>query len=300
MTAPSVSVIIPTHNRPGELRRAVRSVVAQTVGDIEVLVVDDGSREPVRWTESDGADDRVRVVRFEQAQGVAAARNAAIRVARGEWVAFLDDDDLWAPDKLAQQLAVAATEDAGFIYTSTIMVSEEGRVVARLPATSPEDLTRRLLSQNVIGGPSAVMVRRDALIRAGAFDPELAIIADWDMWIRLSQVARPAAVTDVTTAVLVHAGNMQTTQVTEIRAELQLMEQRHAHLLDPGQHIGSLWTELWIAEREWTAKRSIRSTAVYAYRYLRRPQALRALRRAVGRHVAPSLAPPWVLEALAR
>jgi glycosyltransferase involved in cell wall biosynthesis len=295
-----VSVVVPTHNRPHELALAVRSVLGQTLRDLEVVVVDDGSRTPVDLNAAGLADGRVVLLRHETPQGVAQARNAAIAAARGEWVAFLDDDDLWAPDKLERQLAAAARAEASFVYSDAVMVRGDGQVLTTLIAPPPDDLTRRLFASNVIGGPSTVVVRREVLEQAGGFERRLAVVADWDMWLRLSAVAVPAAVHEVTAAVLAHPGNMQTTQVDRIREEMRLLGDRHAHLMTrPGDRLGSAWTELWIADREWKARRSASTLLTYAYWYFRCHRLRESARRARYR-MRPAMAPSWVLEALRR
>jgi glycosyltransferase involved in cell wall biosynthesis len=156
---PEVTVVIPTLNRWQLLSRgALRSALEQEDVDVEVVVVDDGSTDetPVRLAELD--DERVRVVRHEQPGGLAHARNAGIAAARCEWVAFLDDDDLWAPWKLRRQLDAAAREDATFVYSAALYVT--GGQVELAPALEPEGLGQRLLAGEAIpAGGSNVMVK---------------------------------------------------------------------------------------------------------------------------------------------
>src|SRR5918995_1163359 len=111
---PLVTVVVPTRNRPRLLQRTLQSILAQqALADLEVIVVDDGS-----WPNGapePATDARVRVVRHQTRAGVAAARNRGIALARGRWIAFCDDDDVWAPDKLVRQLEVARTTGASWI-----------------------------------------------------------------------------------------------------------------------------------------------------------------------------------------
>ena len=101
MGMPKVSIIIPTHNRPDMLAKAIESAVDQSLSDLEVIVVDDGSSVPVDY---EGEDERVRVHRHSIAQGVSAARNAGLSLANGEYIAFLDDDDTLLPDYAGKML----------------------------------------------------------------------------------------------------------------------------------------------------------------------------------------------------
>src|SRR3954452_19060247 len=199
---PRITIVLPTRDRPADLTRAVRSVLRQTVTEIEVIVVDDGSRLPVDAAALAGGDPRVRVLRHDSSRGVSAARNAAIARARGTWVALLDDDDFWHEGKLALQLAAAERAGATLVFTSALLVNPAGRTIARIPVPEITDLPRQLLERNVVGNPSTVLVRRDELERAGGFDPELSILADWDLWLTLSAFARPCSLPDVTTAVV--------------------------------------------------------------------------------------------------
>ena len=105
--APLVSVIIPTYNRAALVAEALASVKAQTFRDFEIVVVDDGGTDGT-W-EALSAGQEIRVLRHPRRRGVSAARNTGINAARGQWLAFLDSDDLWLPDKLARQMAYLTT-----------------------------------------------------------------------------------------------------------------------------------------------------------------------------------------------
>ena len=188
MTAPRVSVVIPTRNRELLLPNAIRSVLAQTFRGLEVLVVDDASEDGTREVVAGLSDGRVRYLRRESRQGGSAARNAGIRASRGEFVAFLDDDDEWLPDKLELQLALfAADPELGVVYSSYLVVDREsGRVVGRKVAERRGDLSRDLLVRNVIGNTSSVVARRSCFETAGLFDEQLPSFEDYDLWLRLS------------------------------------------------------------------------------------------------------------------
>ena len=107
-----ISVVIPTHNRSALLSRTLASALAQRGVEMRVIVVDDGSRDETAAMLARVGDPRLTILRHEQARGVSAARNAGIAAATGEWVAFLDDDDLWSPTKLAEQVSAATDAKA--------------------------------------------------------------------------------------------------------------------------------------------------------------------------------------------
>jgi len=158
---PDVSVVIPTRNRRAVLRSALHCALGQLDVDLEVIIVDDGSDiAPPRFVER--SDSRVRLVRLAARGGVAQARNAGVAVARGRWISLLDDDDLWAPDKLRRQLDAAGT--AGFVYTSVVVFEDDRRPVAVLRSPVSSALAHGLLQRNVMpAGSSNVMIRADTL-----------------------------------------------------------------------------------------------------------------------------------------
>ena len=191
MTA-TVSVVVPTRNRAALLPIAVRSVLAQTYSDFELIVVDDASEDETPQVLRSLSDPRVRRVRRDRSGGGAQARNEAIASATGEFVAFLDDDDEWLPDKLASQLALFASADprVGVVYSSYSVVDRaSGRVLGRKVAEARGDLSNALLERNVVGATSCVMARRECLRSSGGFDAALPSFQDYDLWIRLSRAA---------------------------------------------------------------------------------------------------------------
>jgi glycosyltransferase involved in cell wall biosynthesis len=183
-----VSVIIPTYNRAGLILETLGSVLAQTFDDYEILVVDDGSEDN---TEKALADLKQRIIyRRIRHAGASAARNVGLAMARGEYIAFLDSDDLWNArflEKMAGTLDAAAS--AGFVYCDYATFDEQSIVkAAHLP---PEykihgDLFARLVESDFIS-TGALLIRQECLRQVSGFDPRLAIAHDWDLWLRLAQ-----------------------------------------------------------------------------------------------------------------
>lgn len=300
---PQVSIVIPTHNRPALVRRAVRSVLRQTMQDWEAIIIDDGSATPVT-PETLGTDDpRVSVIRRDHGSGVSSARNAGIAAARGPWVAFLDDDDYWAPQKLEIQLAQAAASGAEFVYTAVVIVDEEGRFVYDRGIGRHPDVTRALLTHNAVGEPSSVIVRRELLNATGPFTDRLSMLADWDMWFRLSQVRRPLGVRRHLTAITMHAGNMQIVDIDRAEHELDVMRELHADALARmGATFGSKWIDLWLADKRRRASPSVKTEMAYARAGVRAhgllPSVRRVARRAYRRVRGRPLPPPWARQPL--
>src|SRR2546421_3337685 len=206
---PQVSVIVPTHNRWRFLSTTLGLVLGQEDVQLEVVVVDDGSTDETRQRLAEIEDPRVRVFSHEESRGVGAARNRGLREARGEWVSFLDDDDLWAPRKLRAQLDSLAASGADFCYGEALVLDVENAVVTRdQPARDPDELRALLLKGNVLpGGCSNVLARTDVVRATGGFDERLSMVADWDLWLRLSERARRVACQDVVVAYRKHTGN---------------------------------------------------------------------------------------------
>src|SRR4051794_26564337 len=189
---PEGTVVIPTLNRWALLSSgALASVLAQEDVDLEVVVVNDGSTDETAAGLASLDDERVRVVRHERPEGLARARNAGIAAAESEWIAFLDDDDLWAPWKLRRQLELAKAAEATFIYSPALYVTD-GEVKLE-PAIEPEDMTPQLLAGEAIpAGGSNVLVRTDAIRQVGGFDEEITHLGDFDCWVRLDPISRAA------------------------------------------------------------------------------------------------------------
>ena len=181
--------MIPTRNRPELVGTAIRSALAQTLSDIEVLVVDDASECGVAEVVGKFQDPRLHFLRQRAPQGAPAARNVGIRASAGEYIAFLDDDDEWFPQKLEKQLEVfrSGDSDLGVVYSSYAVVDREsGGVIGRRVAQKRGHLHEAFLERNHVGSTSCAMVRRRALESVGLWDERLPSFQDYDLWIRLS------------------------------------------------------------------------------------------------------------------
>ena len=185
---PLVSVIIPAYNAGQFIREALDSALAQTWQDTEIIVVDDGSPQLAAWVTL-VYPGRVTYV-WKTNGGPASARNAGIRRSRGEFLAFLDADDVWEPDKLATQLAAFQQHpEAGMVYAAVRKIDEAGRPVASAPVRRPSGrIAAELFMGNVIP-TSTVVIRRKCLEAVGLFDesPELISVEDYDLWLRFAE-----------------------------------------------------------------------------------------------------------------
>jgi glycosyltransferase involved in cell wall biosynthesis len=226
---PEVSVVIPTHNRWGILSTAaLAAALAQENVDHEIVVVDDGSTDETADRLARLESHHVRTVRHERAQGVARARNAGIAAASGRWIAFLDDDDLWAPTKLRAQIDAAEVAGAVFAYAGGAGLDGRHRFLFAVPPPDPATVTRELLRWNVIWcGCSNVLARADVVRELGGFDEELVQLADWDLWIRLALAGPAAATPEILVGYVMHEGSMLLTDRADVFPELDHLVAKH-------------------------------------------------------------------------
>jgi Glycosyl transferase family 2 len=217
-----VTVVIPTRNRVRLLEDALRSALSQVDVSFEVRVVDDASTDGTSELLSGCLDMRVQHVRHESACGVAAARNRGVSEAKGEWLAFLDDDDLWAPTWLRTALEIGRTCQAGAVYGSRLVVDARRRVIAALPAAHASRVHGSLATANVLGGPSGVMVRADVMATAGGFDERLSALADWEAWLRVLDICHAAPVPDFLVAYTIYSDNMHARDPFGVLSEFEV------------------------------------------------------------------------------
>ncbi|MEH2349205.1 MAG: glycosyltransferase [Nostoc sp.] len=188
---PTVSVIIPTYQRGDIVSQAINSVLAQTYRDYEIIVINDGSQDNTPQVLAEFSENHHITVIHQANQGVSAARNAGICSARGKYIAFLDDDDLWEPQKLEKQISVLeANPHLGLIYSDSLFFSEQKGLSKKSYNTAfptPNlQVVFTLFRYNYIP-ILTVVVRRDCLEQVGLFDETVAPCEDYDLWLRLIQ-----------------------------------------------------------------------------------------------------------------
>ncbi len=185
---PLVSIIIPTHDRPQMLAEAVDSALAQTFRDCEIIIVLNGASAETSAMARRLAEHRaIRVVEMEDST-LAASRNFGLTFAGGEWIAFLDDDDIWLPDKLELQLDAARRTGADLVTCNLCFFDQDGVITHAGLRPRPAGLSfaEALMLGNYVAGGSSVLVRADTLRRLGGFDASLRACEDWDMWRRIA------------------------------------------------------------------------------------------------------------------
>ena len=189
-----VSIVVPTYNREKELGRAIHSILQQTYVKYEIIIVDDGSTDHTMDAVQQFEDDRIRYIRLEQNQGAGHARNVGIQEARYDYIAFLDSDDEWLPDKLRIQMAklLSSEEKLGMVYCR--MGGRQRHSNARFICPPMElrrevlegELFDKLLLSNVIGTPTLVL-RKECLEQVGGFKESLLCLEDWELILRIAR-----------------------------------------------------------------------------------------------------------------
>lgn len=208
-----VSVVIPTYNYANYLLEAVQTVLDQSYDDFELLIVDDGSTDNTgEMTRPLLHDPRVRYV-YQQNRGLAEARNVGIRTTEGEFVAFLDADDLWLERKLERQVEIMdSTPEVGLVYTNILFIDGEGQILTdrQWAQRRKETMFEDLLFNNVVtGSASSSMVRRECFDRVGVFDETLRSLEDLDLWLRIARCYDFQRVDEPLAKIRHHQLNMQ-------------------------------------------------------------------------------------------
>ena len=207
-SSPQVSVVIPAYNAMRFLPQTVASVLQQTFTDFEVLIIDDGSKDGTAQWAAAQTDPRVKLVSRANG-GAAATRNTGVAAARGEYVAFLDADDVWQPTKLAKQVARAeADPSVGLVDTWISYIDSAGEPIGEVMTQHVEgDVWAEMLEYNLVRCGSTPLVRRRLFDEVGSFDEGFRYAEDWEMWIRITARARFAVVKEPLVAYRQHANN---------------------------------------------------------------------------------------------
>lgn len=220
--AGTISAVIPCKDRPQQLDRALTSIARQTVRPDEVIIVDDGSCPPLALAREYSLP--ITVIRQDN-RGPAAARNRGIREAVGEWIALLDSDDTWVPEKTERQLRlIAEYPDSGFCVCNML---PHGRAASEFPLTPPagaaegivRDALERLLPGRFIS-TSGVMFRKDLFWQVGGFDESLWFCEDYELWVRLAAVTPVVATMSCLNEVYREGGNLSDIEYSPVAGEI--------------------------------------------------------------------------------
>jgi len=220
VSAPAVSVLMAVYNGAPWVADAARSVLAQTLGDLELVVVDDGSTDATGDVLAGVGDSRLRVERREH-EGLTRALNYGLRVARAPLVARLDADDIALPERLARQVAFLETHpEIGVLGSAAREVNGDGREVRVVRPPEDDGALRRALIRRNPMLHSTVTMRRHIVEAVGGYDPRFAVAQDYDLWMRLAGVTRLANLSEALVVRRLLAGRVSVARDTErLRAE---------------------------------------------------------------------------------
>lgn len=263
---PIVSVVIPAYNAAWCLPRSVESVLSQTFRDLELIVVDDGSTDETGKVLGALAGD-IRVVRKPNG-GLSSARNVGIAAAEGRYIAFLDADDWWLPEKLGRQVELMeARPELVFCSTSTAVRTPEGGTLPdwRCGGGAGTHL-ERIFSANayVAGSGSAVVARREAFSRVGGFDESLRSLEDIDMWMRLATLGEYACI-EAPLTVIEKRGDSMSGNLDVMRDSAIAVMKKNRPLLPAGKQ-GAFWRAAYAGMlgdyAKWECRRGRRGQAI--------------------------------------
>ena len=182
-----VSVVIPTHNRSAILRKAIESVIAQTYSDVEIIIVDDASTDNTKEVIESFNYDKIKYFYNNTSLGATGARNKGIENSFGEFVAFLDDDDIWYKNKLELQVKLFQNPLVGLVYSSIELFFEQYNISYNTSPSKKGSIYKDMLIQNCVGGTVSAIVRKKALLESGFFDTIFPAREEYDLWIRISK-----------------------------------------------------------------------------------------------------------------
>lgn len=232
-----VSVIIPTYKRADKIERAIESVLNQTYQKLEVLVVNDnepGDEYTLKLEEiiSSIKDPRVSLIHQEKHINGAAARNTGIRASKGEYIAFLDDDDTWIKNKIEKQIDIFnKNPDVGLVTTGVYYKYVKENITYTSIPNVNGDVSKEILISNCIGG-TQVMVKKYILDKVGGFDEKLKALQDYELWIRVCQFTKVATVNSPCINYFNYRGTNQISQFTKnYETSFNYISKKHSKLI---------------------------------------------------------------------
>ena len=238
-----VSAIITTYKREPEMvLRALDSVLAQTYKDMEIIVVDDSPsdysargnvRNAIEKRQHENTDMNIRYIAHEKNKGACVARNTGLSIANGEYIAYLDDDDEWLPDKIEKQVKIIQKSDVALVYCGQIIKDDNsGACREGKKKYVREDAFNELLLSNFIESTSYPLIRKRCLIEIGGFDPLMQSAQDYDVWLRLAERYEIDYVPEPLVLYHEHDGERITTNPEKKISGLERINQKNARYLE--------------------------------------------------------------------
>ncbi|MBW4479704.1 MAG: glycosyltransferase [Tolypothrix brevis GSE-NOS-MK-07-07A] len=233
-----ISVIIPAYNCAKTIKQTIESVLIQNFTDFELIVINDGSTDSSLDIVSKIKDSRIKIFSYPNAGGNV-SRNRGISHAVGEFISFLDADDIWIPDKLATQLqALEENPTTKVTYSWTDYIDENGKFVHSGTHISLNgNVYEQLLVKNFLENGSNPLICKDALLAVGGFDESLLAGQDWDMWLRLAREFNFVAVPEVQILYRISANSLSSNLARQEKACLQVLNKAYSKSPESLQHL---------------------------------------------------------------
>ncbi|MBE9012338.1 glycosyltransferase [Pseudanabaenaceae cyanobacterium LEGE 13415] len=270
--SPIISVVIPAYNAEKTIQETIESVLNQTFENFEVIVINDGATDQTLEIIQSIQDPRIQVFSYANA-GKSIARNRGIELSKGNYLAFLDADDLWTPDKLKQQWqALQDHPDASVAYSWTYFINENGKVLfSGTKYGNDSNIYHKLLVRNCLESGSNILVKRSAIAQISHFDPTLAKAEDWDFYLRLASQFKFVCVPKYQILYRVHEGSSSFNIQASENACLTIIDRAFKQAPESLQHLkkytlATLYTYYVIKLLTYPAKRS---DGILAFHYLR-------------------------------
>jgi len=224
-----ISVILPTYNTEEYiLKRAIYSVLNQTFSNIELLVIDDGSNVAFSGIQKDINDTRIVWINLKKNYGVSYARNCGVKLASGNYIAFIDGDDYWDGKKLEEQIYALHNTNKHWCFTGYAL-TKNNKIIRKYLCQSNNIRVSEILKKNIVGGGcSSVLILKSFLQEVGEFDE--GVVEDWDLWIRLSTHSKPAVLQEVLTYVTVGNPKSRSRQTEKRVRRFEKLYQKHQAL----------------------------------------------------------------------
>lgn len=262
-----VSVVIPAYNAEPYLKQAINSALAQSYSNLEVIVINDGSTDNTATLVSGFNDHRVRLINQSNG-GMSSARNAGVCIAKGEFIAYLDADDYWMPEKLEKQLHLLNNRpDIGFCSTNTRVETPEGNFVNEWLCPDIKISTLHTIFRNsaaIAGSASSILARASVHHAAGQFDEALSGLEDTDMWMRYAAQAEYLCIPETLTVILKREHSVSR-NFHNMRASALTVYKKNRPLLDNASR-GRFWRDCYATiicdYAKWEARSGVKSKAL--------------------------------------
>lgn len=242
---PAVSAIITTFNRADYLKKAIESVIAQTFTDFELLILDNSSNDNTEEVVRSFNDDRIRYIKHAP-MNISQARNLGVKEAKGQYVAFLDDDDEWLPTKIDQQVNKMAVSDKDtvLVYGGFVRIDSEGKEFYKCtPRLRGKVLKGLLWLDEFTGSASNPLIKRAVIERLGGFDENIVTGEDWEFYLRLTEKYEVDFINEPVIKIRHHSGPRLANKLKEYAEFEKYIVERYKYIFETDRKLYSFYLQ---------------------------------------------------------